>query len=72
MAYSQRHNYAKTLLQKIKTPRKLFSLILKPNYMLYKHEIEVCSNTICWKNWFCISYKTHSGSNIRIYFIHER
>ena len=22
----------------------------------------------CWKNWFCISYKTHSG----FYFIHDR
>ena len=21
------------------------------------------SNTNCWKIWFCISYKTHSGSN---------
>ena len=26
----------------------------------------------CWKNWFCISYKTHSGSNTGIYFIHVR
>ena len=30
----------KILLQKIKTPRKLFSLILKLNHMLDKHDIE--------------------------------
>ena len=22
-------------------------------------------NTLCWKIWFCISYKTHNGSNNR-------
>ena len=30
----------KILLQKIKTPRKLFSLILKLNHMLDKYDIE--------------------------------
>ena len=33
---------------------------------------KVKPRNLCRKNWFCISYKTHSGSNTRIYFIHER
>ena len=61
--YSQRHNYTETLQQKIKTPRKLFSLILKQNHMLYKRDIEDHFDTNYWKKGFCISYKTHSGSN---------
>ena len=58
-----KQNYAETLSQKIKSPRKLFSLILKLNHMLYKHDIEDRSDTNYWKIWICISYKTHSGSN---------
>ena len=70
--YRTKTLYKKKLLQNFETPRKWFSLILKLNHMLYKHDIKVCSDTNCWKNWFCITYKTHSESNTRIYFIHER
>ena len=31
--------------------------------MLYKHDIEDRFDTNCCKNWFYISYKTHSRSN---------
>ena len=44
-----KQNYAETLLQKIKSSRKLLSLILKLNHMLYKHDIEDRSYTNCWK-----------------------
>ena len=39
----------KKLLQEFERTRKRFSLILKPNHMLYKHDIEDCSDTNCWK-----------------------
>ena len=31
--------------------------------MLYKRDIEDHFDTNYWKKGFCISYKTHSGSN---------
>ena len=49
--------------KKLEHQENSFPLILKLNHMLYKHDIEDRSDTNCWKNWFCISYKTNSGSN---------
>ena len=49
--------------KKLEHQENSFPLILKLNHMLYKHGIEDRSNTNCWKIWFCISYKTHNGSN---------
>ena len=40
-------NMQKILLHKTRTPRKLFSLILELNHMLYKHDIEDRSDTNC-------------------------
>ena len=40
----------KKLLHNFETLRERFSLILNLNHMLYKHDIEVCSDTNCWKN----------------------
>ena len=56
-------NMQKLYCRKLKHQEDGFSLILKLNHMLYKHDIENRSNTICWKIWFYISYKTHNGSN---------
>ena len=55
-----KQNYAETLLQKIKSPRKRFSLILKFNHMLYKHDIEDRSDTIVGKFWFLYLIQKHT------------
>ena len=67
-----KQNYAETLLQKIKSPRKLFSLILKPNHMLYKHDTEnLALIPIVGKSGFT-SHTKHTAETTQIYFIHER
>ena len=54
-------NMQKFYCRKLEHQENSFSLILKLNHMIYKHDMEDHSNTKCWKIWFCIS--THRGSN---------
>ena len=34
-----------------------------PKWPQYPLQLLNDQNTLCWKIWFCISYKTHNGSN---------
>ena len=34
-----------------------------PKWLQYPLQLLNDQNTLCWKIWFCISYKTHNGSN---------
>ena len=36
-----------------------------PKWLQYPLQLLNDQNTLCWKIWFCISYKTHNGSNNR-------
>ena len=54
------------------SPWKTKVFLLTTHALCARKKRNLLPTCSCWKNWFCISYKTHSGSNTRIYFIHKR
>ena len=73
---SQKSTIKDTIMQKLYC-RKLnhqgnsFSLILKLNHMLYKHDIEDHSDTICWKKSGFVSHTKHTAEATNTDLLHS-